>query len=357
MNETTSGLRRVAVLGANGQVGSELCLYLKVAEFCEPIAIARSSQSMALLARLGVECRSGDVSNPKVAASLLGDCDLIFDLALPNGRNLTETRRMQRARTEAIFSVTKPPKGYVLASTTSVFRFSASLPFFRAYRSMKLFAERLSRSAGSKYDVAVYIFRLGQVHGSLQSCSESLKRSLAIVRGPVIVPNQASNAIFVYSIAEAIRVILFERPKPATYTLVAEPAWTFADLVERYAEMLGLRMTIVTENVKSRSAIADGLNAFRGWIMQGLSRLIDYYKELLSAIVSLISEDLDQKLRFSRIRKTASTSVAAYFDSLSYHPFEPLNEVPGVRFPFTSDPKATMAAAEQKVDELIRRLK
>src|SRR3989442_15765920 len=94
---------RVAVLGANGQVGTELCLYLKVMDFCEPIAVTRSQNSTAVLSRAGVCCRSGDLTNRQVATALLNDCDLIFDLALPIGRNLRATKSMLRDRATAIF--------------------------------------------------------------------------------------------------------------------------------------------------------------------------------------------------------------------------------------------------------------
>ncbi|MEK6405921.1 MAG: NAD(P)-dependent oxidoreductase [Acidobacteriota bacterium] len=354
MDEPTPRLFRVAVLGANGQVGTELCLYLKVMGFCEPIAITRSSNSTALLSRAGINCRSGDLANPQIAAKLLNDCDLIFDLALPNGKNLTETKRMVRARTTSIFSVTRPSKGFVLASTTSVYRFSAALPFFRAYRSMKLFSERLSQSLGLKYRVPVYVFRLGQVHGELQSCSDSLKQGLSRNTGAIHVPDQPSNAIFVFSIAEAIRAVLFERTTPNIYTLISHPAWSFADLVEWYAGKLGLNATVVVENVRPTSPIRQGFSAVSNWVKQGLSGVVGHYKELLSAIVSKYSEQLDQKLRFARTRKIAASTINAYFDSLLYRPFEALNEIPGTRFPFASDSRATMKKVEQGVEELIR---
>lgn len=357
MSESMPGPFRVAVLGANGQVGTELCFYLKVMGFCEPIAITRSPNSTAVLSRAGIDCRSGDLVNPQIAARLLNDCDLIFDLALPNGKNLHETKRMMRARATSIFSIARPSKGFVLASTTSVYRFSASLPFFRAYRSMKLFSERLSQSLGLKYRVPVYVFRLGEVHGELQSCSNFLRRDLSRNTGPIHVPDQPSNAIFVFSIAEAIRAVLFERTTPNIYTLISHPAWSFADLVEWYASKLGLNATVVVENVRPTSPIRQGFSAVRDWVEQGLSGLVGHYKELLSAIVSTYSEELDQKLRFTRTRKIAASTINAYFDSLLYRPFEALNEIPGTRFPFASDSRTTMKKAEQGVEELIRRLK
>lgn len=347
---------RVAILGANGQVGAELCLYLKVMGFCEPIAVTRSPNSNAFLLRAGIECRSGDLTSPKVVAKLLTDCDLIFDLAFPNGRNLSETKRMLRAREMSILSAARPSKGFVLASTTSVYRSSDSQPFFRTYRSMKLFVERLSQSLGAKYHVPVYVFRLGQVHGALQSCSDTLKRGILTNTGAIHVPNQPSNAIFVGSIAEALREVLFRDIKPGVYTVISQPAWSFSELVEWYADELGVSAPIIEENIKTTSPVEHGLSTVRSWTGQGLSGLEDHYKELLSAIVSAFSEELDLKLRFARTRRIAASRLSAYFDSLLYRPFEALNEIPGARFPMAMDPRTTMGMYQGSVEDLIQRL-
>ena len=357
MGESMPGHFRVAVLGANGQVGTELCLYLKVMGFCTPIAIARSHTSTTVLSRAGIDCRSGDLTNARTAAELLTDIDLIFDLALPNGRNLRETKRMLMARGTSIFSAATPSKGFVLASTTSVYRYSASLPFFRAYRSMKLFSERLSQSLGAKHGVPVYVFRLGEVHGELQSCSNSLRQNLLDNTVPIHVPDQPSNTIFVFSIAEAIRAVLFERTTPQIYAVISHPAWSYAELVEWYATKLAVNATTIAESVRHTFPIAQGFSSVRNWIRLGLSGLVDHYKELLSAIVSACSEELDQALRFARTRKIAASTVDAYFDSLRYRPFAALNGIPGTRFPYLSDSRTTMAKSEQAVKELIRHLK
>ncbi|MCX7177148.1 MAG: NAD(P)-dependent oxidoreductase [Proteobacteria bacterium] len=356
MGELIPTSMRVAILGANGQVGAELCLYLKVMGFCEPVAVTRSSNSNFFLSRAGIDCRSGDLASPQVAAKLLNDCDLIFDLALPNGRNLSETKRMLRARSTSIFSVARPSKGFVLASTTSVYRYSAELPFFRTYRSMKLFAERLSQSLGARHQVPVYVFRLGQVHGALQSCSDSLRRGILTNTGAIHVPGQPSNAIFVVEIAEAIRAVLFEQVTPDTYTVISQPARSFIELIESYADELGVSPPIIVEDVKTATPIQQGLSAVCGWVKQGLSGLVGHYKELLSAIVSAFSEELDQKLRFARTRSIAASAMSAYLDSLPYRPFDALNEIPGTRFPIASDSRMAVGKYQRDVEDLIRRL-
>jgi nucleoside-diphosphate-sugar epimerase len=347
---------RVAVLGANGQVGTELCLYLKAMEFCDPVGISRSSHSTALLMRAGIECRWGDLNNPSVAAGLLADCDLIFDLALPSGKNLRETKRIIRERASSILSAARPSKGFILASTTAVYRYTASQPFFRAYRSMKLFAERLVQSLGLKYGVRVYIFRLGQVYGALQSCSETLKQGLLKNSSSVNVPDQWSDAVFVFSIAEAIRSVLFNSVPQETYTMISSPAWSCADLVELYAQQLGLSPTVILERVRLKSPVAHAVSELRSWLRQGLLALVEHHKELLSAIVSAGSERLDEEIRFARNRRMAASTINGYFRSLTYSPFEPINEPRGNRFPVGPESRTAMANAEQRVEKLIQQL-
>jgi nucleoside-diphosphate-sugar epimerase len=306
--------------------------------------------------RAGVHCRWGNLTDPEVAASLLSDCDLIFDLALPNGKNLRETRKMLHERLTSIFFAARPIKGFVLASTTAVYRYNASQPFFRAYRSMKLFAERLSRSLGTKYGLNVYVFRLGQVYGALQSCSESVRQGLLRNAGAVHVPDQNSDAIFVSSIAEAIRAVLFDEVPPNTYTMISQPPWSCADLIELHARRLGLEARVILESPTTISPFAHAVSAVSSWLKQGQSEFVNHQKELLSAIVSTGSEELDQKLRFVRNRKIAAATISGYFESLRYRPFSPSNEIPGTRFPFSSGSEAATMKAEQAVGELIENL-
>jgi hypothetical protein len=132
--------------------------------------------------------------------------------------------------------------------------------------------------------------------------------------------------------------------------------WSFAELVEWYASKLELNATVVVENGRRASPLTQGFSAVSNWATQGLSGVVGHYRELLSAIVSKYSEDLDQKLRFARTRKIAASTMNAYFDNLLYRPFEVLNEIPGTRFPFTSDSRATMKRVQEDVEALIRHL-
>src|SRR5207302_5921370 len=118
-----------------------------------------------------------------------------------------------------------------------------------------------------------------------------LRRGISLNTGPIRVPDQPSNAIFVFSIAEAIRAVLLERTTPNIYTLISLPAWSFAELVEWHARKLGLTATVTVERVRLTPSIAHAFSAFCNWIKQGVVEIVDHYKELLSAIVSTYSEE------------------------------------------------------------------
>ena len=77
-------MKRVAILGANGQVGIEVSLRLRAVEGIEVVPIARNVSGSAFLRSNGMECRHGRISDFAVARSLIGDCDVVVNLALSN---------------------------------------------------------------------------------------------------------------------------------------------------------------------------------------------------------------------------------------------------------------------------------
>ena len=54
--QQSNGDARVVVLGANSQIGCELALLLSLAQGVTPVAVARSSYSLAMLSRAGIDC-------------------------------------------------------------------------------------------------------------------------------------------------------------------------------------------------------------------------------------------------------------------------------------------------------------
>ncbi|MGH8211171.1 MAG: NAD(P)H-binding protein, partial [Steroidobacteraceae bacterium] len=85
---------KVGIVGANGQVGAELCLLLAARKDIELIAICRSRSGSAFLRWHGIACRHGRVADQADAARLLSDCDIVVNSSLASGTP-AEIRRIE----------------------------------------------------------------------------------------------------------------------------------------------------------------------------------------------------------------------------------------------------------------------
>ena len=85
--------KKILILGANGQVGKELCIYLKNFENCNIIASTRNNLSAYFLISHNINCVIGDIYNNEILKREIETSDLIFDLAAPSGGNLSEIKK------------------------------------------------------------------------------------------------------------------------------------------------------------------------------------------------------------------------------------------------------------------------
>src|ERR1700685_4774180 len=114
-------MKRVAILGANGQVGTEVSLRLRDVEGLEVVPIARNVSGSAFLRRNGMECRHGRISDPAEARSLIGDCDVVVNFALSNTAIPRIDRQTNRQIVRSTVAAAKPGAPIVFASTIMVY--------------------------------------------------------------------------------------------------------------------------------------------------------------------------------------------------------------------------------------------
>src|SRR5205823_7322388 len=89
-------------IGANGQVGMEVCLFLSQMDNVRVVPICRTMLGSSFLRKCGLECRIGTLDNQEEADRLLADCDLVADFSLPQGRPADVRAAMRRVVTNAI---------------------------------------------------------------------------------------------------------------------------------------------------------------------------------------------------------------------------------------------------------------
>lgn len=234
--------RRVTIIGANGRLGSELALRLSTVDGIEVIGICRNLAGSAFLRFNGVPCRLGSVADREAAGDLLGDADVVVNLAYAFPRSFAGHRTNLALVTNSIDAV-KPDATVILASTIMVYgpAFPVALP--DAYGFEKLRLERAFRRRAAHRAVDAHVFRIGHALGDLQPLTRQIKAELRSGETSVG-PDDAtpSNTIHVASLAEAIDMV--DGSHPRVVDLVSSPQWTWGQLYSWYASALGVPLTL-----------------------------------------------------------------------------------------------------------------
>jgi len=235
-------ISNIVVLGANGQVGTEVCLYLKNFDGVDVTAVVRNEFSTAILSRLNIKCLFGELSGDKKIKNAIADADVVLDLAGYATGSVIEVNNFYSARLKYVVAGMKKDSNYVFASTMNALGFTDRSPKLKhhflsssIYCASKRYAEKLSIELGKKYNVNVFVFRFGQVHGVLQKCTAVL-RKLINEGYSFTIPDTPSWTIFAYSIAEALVNVSNKLEKPGVYMLVSPHEWSWKELLNYIAQ-------------------------------------------------------------------------------------------------------------------------
>ncbi len=290
---------KVAVLGANGQVGTEVSLLLKNWGGIEVSAFCRSQLSSVVLRRLGIKCCQFDPASAQSRAEL-GQANLIIDFTLPSGTYREITREYKRIY-QGVLACLPKEVVYISASSQMAFGFGGTTKRIKrywvsrtVYGATKRYAERCLKRFATAKGNPLYIFRLAQVHGLIQSCSLSM-REIALNHPSINVIAGPSHTVFCFSIAEAIVNILHEKELPGTYTLESTPPWTWQEVLsflagrpiicnENRAPTVGNPLSLVLPHI---SSLGTKMNEpiqvyFLRWFPQFEARLRDTKRRLNS---------------------------------------------------------------------------
>ncbi len=316
-------MTRIAVLGANGQVGAEVSLLLH-ARGADVVPIARNRFGSAFLRYHGLACRHGLAGDLAEARHLLGDCDVVLNLTVASvaGRP-GEARRINRVLAENAVLASAPAARIVHCSTIEVYgdhRPGFRLRWRNAYGREKLAGERQARRAGRRSGREVYVLRLGHVCGEHQSITR-IMRDL-VLTPPVLVPefDRPSNIVHTATIVDAVLAIGLGREKPGTYDLFNRPQWSWRAAFTYEAQRLGRPATFETVAAGSSSVARRGA--------RGLARLalgvVDrggFVKEMALRSMARLSPAWNGRAQALLYRARAAREIAA----LSSVPRVPMN--------------------------------
>jgi nucleoside-diphosphate-sugar epimerase len=266
-------MTKVGVIGANGQVGAELCLILARRPDIELVAICRNRSGSAFLRWRGIACRHGRVADSTDAARLIADCDVIVNSSLATG-NPAEIRHTEDLIVHNLFTHSKDSATIVHFSTQSVYGDPRPNRLYRRqnpYGRVKLASERKVRAEQRLSRKPAYILRLGHVCGAMQGISNSIRDSIRA--RSVVLPTEdcSSNTVYTAAIIGAILQIIRGAVPVGTYDLMNSPRWTWREVYEYEAKACRVEFEpIVAPDRPHRSALA----MLRGFIMSVVAVLM-----------------------------------------------------------------------------------
>ena len=342
-------MTKIAIVGANGQVGTEVCLRLNSVDDVQVIAVARNVSGSAFLRLHGIECRHGLIANPSEASGLIGDCDVVVNFALSATAVPRVDRNVNREITRDVVRAAKPGAPILFASTIMVYAPSAKYRIPDSYGFEKLFTERLFRRLCRTSHHPAFIFRLGHVLGELQGITGKICQEIR--RGPVALPRAGqtgSNTVFVAAIVEAIVRVAKHSAKAGTYDLITFPQWSWLDVYRHYAQQLGLPLQLAAaRGDKSNSqGRASATRRFLRYLAnhQGL-------RERLLFGLAFLPRRMNERVHLLYLQTRAHSEISALRQSkqvescvpdwreLQVHPFEPMPDpvTLSARYPLPAD--------------------
>ncbi len=303
---------KVAILGANGQVGTELCLLLTHTPEIQLIPVCRYRSGSALLRWNGVACRHGRITDASDAPRLIGDCDVIVNSALARG-SPREMRRTEDAIVGAIFAYSRPGAIVIHFSTQSVYGDAAAASRVRwksLYGRAKLATEQQVRRLERQFRKTAFIFRLGHVCGPLQQISINIRDEIR--RGEVFLPLQdsASNTVYTATIREAILHVISGSAPSGTYDLMNNPQWSWQQVYEFEAAESGIPLAV------ERSAASLPVPLGRA-LVQVLRQPIvalsnnTWLRELAASWIGYVPEPISQRAQAIWYTMRARAQIAA----------------------------------------------
>ncbi len=349
-------MKTIGIIGASGQVGLEVCLFLATYPDVRVVAIVRAGVSASLLKRLGIEYRTGSLGDPEQCRELLKDLDLIVDFSVRLG-DVKDTNSYYHNNITKALAFSKPDAKYVFISSINAFgmseRFNKAKHYViphSIYAHTKRYGERLAFQHGRKNGKDTFVFRLGHVHGPLQRVSTE---TVKLVNGKYehfIYPDTPSYTVFCFTIAEGLYHVVQGKEKPGNYVLISEPAWSWKEVLEYYVKP-GRKIKVELTTARKPYSLRDFVQGIKG----GLFSVLTKYKDTLRANILHHFPDVENRNKANLYTQRAASQIGEYREKTIYRP-SGIHEgtFPGKRLSSISDSRASMAARTAVVMDRLR---
>jgi nucleoside-diphosphate-sugar epimerase len=253
---------RIGLLGGSSQVGASVAFFLNEIPDVKVTCFIRSTYSEVFFRLLGIECDLIDLLDESLLREKIGQFDVILDFAYPTGQ-LHEILHRSKENTGRILHAMKKDGAYFYMSSIMAYGMPDQETWIRHYRLprnpysyIKRSIEKYAFSRGKKEGIKIFNFRLGQVHGFLQSVNGSFRKKLsetniAMLNGN---PEDPVNIIFISQLCEAILQCARGVNPPGLYTLVSNPQWSLRQLYEYYIKYYDLQTHLLFRPEEKKKA-------------------------------------------------------------------------------------------------------
>ena len=327
----------IGIIGANGQVGSEVALLLSLVQGVRVIPICRSERASAFLRHCGMEVRHGSMENEGDASRLLQDCNLVADFSLPKGDPSEARRRVGRIIRNACHYL---PRGghFVYISSLMALGMPDTSPVIRrylvsrtVYGCAKRYAESVAVSWSRTHKARCFILRLGEVHGEFQRVSQSLLANLRT--GQVDVPAGESYTVFTTYVAKALVAVASGSEEEGCYSVVTNPALTWKELFELYLAKMGIAPEIQESVLPTQpGAVSRFGRELIGGLFRPIINLGIKHRQIVAGYGTVHFPGAENRLGGLYLLHQASSEIEKSLESARYQPHNTIGgKTPGRR--------------------------
>ena len=291
--------KKILLLGATGQIGKELSLYLMETKNIDLVCHARTRVSAIFLINLKINCIICDFKDEELKKEIK-TADLIFDLVAPSSGNLDETKKFYKDRLDYLMENMPPKTKFVFASSMNAFGLSIKNNELKnymipasIYAANKRFAEGIVINEAKKRNIDSYVVRFPDVHGKFQRVSGYIK---GLISNNYIfeIPKTPAWIVFISTIHEMLISIIENNEKPGRYTLVNDEIY-WPDLLEYFGKK-------INKKVKYRILRNDNENYFQK-LSKYMYSLILSRRDLIRGNFSISKEfEASKKIEYGVIK-------------------------------------------------------
>jgi len=353
-------MKRIAIIGANGQVGSEVSLLLSMMPDVEVVPVCRTEIGSAFLRKAGLPVRHAKPVERDEMRRVLEGCDVVADFSLPVGA-ASEVRASMKQIIPNLAEAAPPGVPLVYLSSITAFGFAnfrQPLKYYQfsrnVYGSCKRFGEHLARSSAAKTGRPAFVLRVGVVHGELQAFSRKIRQQVRTAGDVAVsVPDCESYAVFAVTITEALVAIARGLEEPGTYTMLPNPGVRWKNLHEWYCRRAGIepnvRLLGPDPEPSAMSKLAQG-------VIGPVKRLGIAGKDVVAGYLTAVLPALERKLRTLYHIQSADQEIGSGLRASQYRPYGNNHTVfPGRRLGHLTEPLAATDRYAGRIQAVLQR--